>query len=349
MSQIAPQPAQTDTTRRLQQLVPATNGPRPRADVQPNVRPSRQAAIPAPEVSPRARASVSAPPAQRPSIATPSTVAAVASRSTVEIQTDGSVGAGTVIEPGLIATSSHVAEPGKQLYWGITVDGRLRTGTATVVGRSKELDIALLRINDTSIPAVTMAGRQPALGDWVMTAGSPLGLTGSVGAGIVSGLRRNSDQLVCDCIQTDAPLNLGNSGGGLYDASGRYTGLLALNWDGSQSVGFAIPAPDVAEAIARLKHGDIVAQRTGVTFVAPSILELARAGAAPFTGVLVGRVEPNSPASRAGLRQGDRVETIDGKPVTGLGMARVRTVLAGKTLTLGVRRSGALTPVALRL
>jgi putative serine protease PepD len=204
---------------------------------------------------------------------TPGSLAAVAAAvqpSVVSITVRGSgqqvEGSGVVVRSdGLILTNHHVVE-GAARGGRITVelsDGA--TATATVVGTDPATDLAVIQAQGVSgLQAATFGDSDDLrVGDTVLAIGSPLGLEGSVTAGIVSALHRGVDGAgvtIGDAIQTDAPINPGNSGGPLVDADGRVVGILTANASlseeaGSIGVGFAIPSNQAAQIVDRLTGG----------------------------------------------------------------------------------------------
>jgi serine protease Do len=193
------------------------------------------------------------------------------------------------------------------------------------------------------------------VGDWVVAIGNPLGLTSTVTAGIISATGRKSlplggDMMYQDFIQTDASINPGNSGGPLIDLQGRVVGInTAVSAEG-QGLGFAIPIEMVQEILPRLKAGGQVERSWLGIYIDPvparlrKELKLSEPG-----GVLVTRVVRGGPGDRGGLKPGDVVLQLDGKPVPGpdelawmagnLGVGKeiaLRVIRAGKQADLRV-------------
>jgi len=197
-------------------------------------------------------------------------VAAAVQPSVVSITVRGSgqqvEGSGVVVRSdGLILTNNHVVEDaagGGRITVELS-DGT--TATASVVGTDPEADLAVIQAQGVSgLQAATFGDSDDLqVGDTVLAIGSPLGLEGSVTAGIVSALHRSVDGAgvtIGDAIQTDAPINPGNSGGPLVDADGRVVGILTANAGlseeaGSIGVGFAIPGNQAAQIVDRLTGG----------------------------------------------------------------------------------------------
>ena len=231
-----------------------------------------------------------------------------------------SLGSGFIIDSsGLIVTNNHVID-GAETMSVILADGT--SLPATLVGRDKVNDIALLRVHPTHpLTAVHFgSSRLARIGDWVIAIGNPYGLGGTVTAGIVSARGRDLDETgSSDYIQTDAAINRGNSGGPLFDMSGQVIGINTAIYSpsgGSVGIGFAIPSDEVAAVVAQLRlygkprRGWMGAQVQNVT---PDIAEAL--GMPDAIGALVAFVAPGSPAARAHLQPGDVILGFDGRMV----------------------------------
>ncbi|HEX5010999.1 MAG TPA: trypsin-like peptidase domain-containing protein [Planctomycetota bacterium] len=231
-------------------------------------------------------------------------------------------GSGVLVAPdGLALTNSHVVH-GATGVEATLADGR--TALADVLGDDPATDLAVLRVPLAApLPHATL-GDSNALrvGDWVAAVGSPFGLTFSVTAGIVSALGRTlpgrGGRALEGIIQTDAPLNPGNSGGPLLDADGRVTGIATAIFMPAQGLCFAVPANTASFVIGELlAHGRVRRAWLGVA-VEEVLLPAAAARAAGLAeprGVALRRVEPGTPASSAGLAAGDVVVQLGGAPV----------------------------------
>lgn len=227
------------------------------------------------------------------------------------------VGSGFIIDPkGLIVTNNHVIEGAERIVVGLS-DGQ--DYPAKVVGSDAVSDIALIQITAPKpLPTVTFGSSHAlAVGDWVIAAGNPFGLGGSVTAGIVSAFGRDLGAgPFDDFIQIDAPINPGNSGGPLFDAEGRVVGMNAEIYTpsgGSVGIGFAIPSERVRSIVADLEaHGTVSRGWLGVT-LAEAIGDPFGTRPAPGKGVSVVAVEPGGPADRAGLHAGDIIVAAGGK------------------------------------
>jgi serine protease Do len=234
-----------------------------------------------------------------------------------------SLGSGFIIDPaGWIVTNDHVVADATRirvtLYDGTTLGGR-------VVGRDARMDLALVKVEAHRPLRAVAWGRsdEVRIGDWVLTIGNPFGLVNSVAAGIVSGRNRDLHTGPYDeYIQTDAAMNTGNSGGPMFDMSGRVIGIdtaIYTQTGGSVGVGFAIPsslAQPVVEALRR--DGKVTRGFIGVR-LQPVTDEMAALVALDHPrGALVTQVAPDGPAAAANLKRGD--------VIVGVGAERVATV-----------------------
>jgi serine protease Do len=255
---------------------------------------------------------------------------------------------------GYILTNNHVVQAADRITV-VTKDGqRLQ---AHLVGTDAATDLAVVKVTGGVFPFVSFEDQaQPRVGDWVVAVGNPLGLGGTATAGIVSALgRRNlSNSSYVDYMQIDAPINRGNSGGPTFDVYGRVVGVntaILSTSGGSIGIGFDIPA-DVAEQVSRqlIEHGQVVRGYIGATIqdVTPAIADSM--GLSGQTGALIADVTPGGPSAVAGLRQGDVVETFDGRPVaSATDLTRdVGLVRPGETVQLAVLRDGRREAVSVR-
>jgi len=252
-------------------------------------------------------------------------------------------GSGFVIDPtGAIVTNTHVIGNSSRVIV------KLRDGNeyaARVIGQDELTDLALLRIEPKAPLASVKWGSSASarIGSWVIAAGNPFGLGGSITVGIVSARGREIGAgPFDDFIQTDAAINPGNSGGPLFNQAGEVIGINTAIYSPSGAnagVGFATPSDLARPVIERLlRDGRVERGWLGVS-VADASADAARAEG---RGVLVAGVEQNSPAARAGIRQGDIVLSVNGEKAESA-RALVRTVAAvppGQTLRLQVLRDG---------
>ena len=270
-------------------------------------------------------------------------VAKLLGPAVVQIETGSGLGSGFVYDKsGLILTASHVTDGTDR------VQVRLSDGTKVegkVVGEDRSTDVAVVKIDPPAGLAVaTLATGVPTqVGQTAIAIGSPFGLDQTVTAGIVSAVGRSVETPggVIPAVQTDAPINSGNSGGALADRQGRVIGIndsivtgssTATGNTGNVGVGFAIPI-DIAKSVAdKLVAGDSTA--AGFLGIKGADATGSRSGAA------VTSVESGSPAAKAGLTSDDVVTAIDAKPVTSMVdlAAGIRTHQPGEKVTLTVRR-----------
>jgi S1-C subfamily serine protease len=233
-------------------------------------------------------------------------------------------GSGFVFTPdGLILTNSHVVHDATRIE--VTVaDGRKLP--ARTIGDDPATDLAVIQIDGTGLVAATLGDSQALrVGQLVMAIGSPYGFQSTVTAGVVSALGRSlrsySGRLIEDVIQTDASLNPGNSGGPLVSSDGRVVGVNTATILPAQGICFAIGINTAKFVASRLlRDGRIRRSYIGVSAqTAPIHRRLVRYYDLPKeTGVIVLSAEPNSPAQRTGLREGDVIVALDGHAVAGV-------------------------------
>ncbi|HKY09609.1 MAG TPA: Do family serine endopeptidase [Candidatus Binatia bacterium] len=231
------------------------------------------------------------------------------------------LGSGVIVKPdGYIVTNHHVVD-GAAAIKIETADHRIFD--AKVIGSDPPSDLAVLKIDADKLPVLSLANSDKArVGDVVLAVGNPLGIGQTVTAGILSAKGRAtglSDGSFEDFLQTDAPINQGNSGGALVNASGELIGInsqILSPTGGNIGIGFAIPANMVSNVMEQLiKNGKVErgALGIGIQPVTPDIA--SSLGLKESRGVIVNSVTPNSAAARAGIRQGDVIKTFDGEPV----------------------------------
>ncbi|MBR7995333.1 Do family serine endopeptidase [Burkholderia cenocepacia] len=231
------------------------------------------------------------------------------------------LGSGVIVSPeGYILTNQHVVDGADQIEVALA-DGR--TATAKVIGSDPETDLAVLKINMTNLPTITL-GRsdQSRVGDVVLAIGNPFGVGQTVTMGIISALGRNHLGINTfeNFIQTDAPINPGNSGGALVDVNGNLLGINTAIYSrsgGSLGIGFAIPvstARTVLESI--ITTGSVTRGWIGVEpqDVTPEIAESF--GLQQKSGAIVAGVLQGGPADKAGIKPGDILVSVNGDEIT---------------------------------
>ncbi len=231
-----------------------------------------------------------------------------------------SLGSGFVIDPtGYIVTNYHVIQDADEITVILQDDTNL---PATVVGKDKKTDLALLKVTPKkNLPAVAWGDSDKIrVGDWIMAIGNPFGLGGTVTAGIISARARDINSgPYDDYLQTDAPINRGNSGGPMFNMDGEVIGINTAIFSpsgGSIGIGFAIPSSMAKSVIDQLKTtGHIRRGWLGVRIqsLSPEIAESL--GLSKVHGALVSSVTPGGPAAEAHLEQGDVITSFDGKDV----------------------------------
>jgi serine protease DegS len=255
-----------------------------------------------------------------------------------------SLGSGVIVDPaGQVVTNHHVIADAAAIRVQLA-DGR--EADAEVIGRDPDTDLALLRIGLRDLPAIEL-GRSSVLrvGDIVLAIGNPLGLSATVTQGIVSATGRGQLGVAVfeNFIQTDAPINVGNSGGALINTRGELVGIntaiIARNL-GVEGIGFAIPVDLVRGVVGELvARGRVV--RGWVGFDVANIDEAsARAAGLARGGVAIVRLYQGSPAQQAGLQPGDLITSIGGRPPASAQEVQVRIAASqpGTALLIGVQR-----------
>jgi serine protease Do len=236
-------------------------------------------------------------------------------------RTQQGLGSGVIVsEDGYILTNSHVVQDATDIRIVLASGEEY---PARIVGTDPATDIAVLKVDRTGLPAITLADSSLLeVGDTVLAVGNPFGIGQTVTLGIVSGIGRGGFRIVDyeDFIQTDASINPGNSGGALADVLGRLVGIntaILSRTGGNQGVGFAVPVNLARHVLEQLiRFGEVSRGYLGVQ-IQQLTPELARAFNLKDTrGALVASVSPNSPAVRAGLQEGDIIIEFNGQEVT---------------------------------
>ena len=233
--------------------------------------------------------------------------------------TEHGVGSGVIVtKDGYILTNNHVVDGASELK--ITLNAG-REFKAKVVGRDPKSDVAVVKVDAQDLPAIAFADSgQSEVGDVVLAIGNPFAIGQTVTMGIISATGRASMGLDYeDFIQTDAAINPGNSGGALVDAEGRLIGINTAIYSrsgGNQGIGFAIPT-DLARGVmvSLIEHGKVTRGYLGVRIQTLTPLLAKEFNLKDNQGALVGEVEPNGPADKAGLKTGDVVLEYNGRKV----------------------------------
>lgn len=230
----------------------------------------------------------------------------------VRRRVESSLGSGVIVDGGgHIITNHHVIRGASEIRVQLA-DGRV--ATPSVVGTDPDTDLAVLRVDLPDLPAMSL-GRSDELraGDVVLAIGNPLGLSQTVTQGIVSAIGRGSLRLAtfADFIQTDAAINFGNSGGALIDTDGELVGIntaVLAQALGTEGIGFAIPVNLVRGVMGEIiEHGRVRRGWLGV--------HVAGDPTRRFSAPIIGVIDAGSPAQKAGLRPGDLITEINGKPI----------------------------------
>ena len=271
------------------------------------------------------------------------------------------LGSGFLIGDGLVLTNNHVVEiqdeqhPGKfrpmdeiKVITDETAPGGAREFSAKVIGNDPKSDVALLRIEGKDVGQLKYAtlGDSDAVevGDYVIAIGEPFGLQATVTAGIISAKERSQfGGPYSDYLQTDASINPGNSGGPLFNLKGEVVGINSAIISGANTIGFAIPIAVVKQILPQLKEkGRVVRGFLGVQPQAITADMVEQLGLKSTRGALVADVVKGGPADQAGLKPGDVVVALNGKPVSDNNQLTrdVGVVPPGQKINLSVFRDG---------
>ena len=262
-------------------------------------------------------------------------------------QPQSGLGSGVIMSSdGYVLTNNHVVQEADHIE-AVLADGR--RANARVIGADPESDLAVLKIDLPDLPVMTPSDSDRIeVGDRVLAIGNPFGVGQTVTSGIVSALGR--DQLGINTfenfIQTDAAINPGNSGGALTDEQGRLLGINTAIYSrsgGSLGIGFAIPVNVARQALQDIvQNGRVVRGWIGVesTALTPDLAE--NLGAASAQGVIITGVLNGGPAARAGMRPGDVVTRINGRPIRTVAELRagITALRPGTAATFTALRQG---------
>jgi serine protease Do len=264
-------------------------------------------------------------------------------------QTLQGLGSGVIVSPdGYILTANHVVSGADEIMVGLGTE--LRKYKAKKVGTDPGTDVALLKIDEKNQPAITFADSDKArAGDIVLAIGNPFGLRQTVTMGIISAVGRGGIGIVDyeNFIQTDAAINMGNSGGALVDTEGRLLGINTAIFSrsgGNQGIGFAIPANLAREVMQSLREkGRVVRGYIGaaVQTLTPELADAMKLKGQP-TGALVSEVTPKSPSEKAGMKTGDVITAVNGKKISDSREVRlmIGSMAPGTKVQIEVNREG---------
>jgi serine protease Do len=267
-----------------------------------------------------------------------------ATPAVVSVSRRGGSGSGVIIRAnGIIVTNAHVVGNARTVEIR-TADGRTFEGT--VLGRDAAVDIAIVRVTATNLPAAPLANSDDLeVGQLAIAIGNPPGLERTVTRGVVSATNRDPRGIgiAAGLIQTDAAINPGNSGGPLLDSSGRVIGINTAILAGATGLVFAIPinvAVDVAEQI--LTTGRVRRAYLGIDYIEIDPMIAQRFNLPVEEGLIISQIGRNSPAARAGLRVEDFIVGFNGRPITDAGdlVGRLRETAPGTTVRLEIIRGG---------
>lgn len=228
-----------------------------------------------------------------------------------------SLGSGFIISPdGYILTNNHVISRATKIKVKLLYTGKVYD--AKVVGSDPKTDVALLKIEASrKLPTITLGNSDNIkVGDWVLAVGNPFGLNGTVTWGIISAKGRVIGQGPYDhFLQTDAAINPGNSGGPLINMNGEVAGINTAIIASGQGIGFAVPVNVVKKLIPQLKKGEVVRGWLGVLVqnLTPDMAKFFRLSS--VSGAVVSQVVKDSPADKAGIKEGDVIVEYNGKRV----------------------------------
>jgi Do/DeqQ family serine protease len=262
---------------------------------------------------------------------------------------EGGLGSGVIVRAdGYILTNNHVVDGAEKVTVELS-DGR--TFTADVVGSDRPTDLAVLKVDGKNLQTLSLGDSDGVrVGDVVLAVGNPLGIGQTVTMGIVSAKGRATvgagDGSFENFIQTDAPINRGNSGGALVNTRGELVGInsqILSPSGGNIGIGFAIPANLARNVMTQLiDHGEVRRSMIGVT-IQPVTSDLARSlGLSDVRGALVNSVQAGGPAAKAGLQRGDVITAVNGTEVKDTNALRntVAHMAPGTRVSVSVVRDG---------
>lgn len=259
-----------------------------------------------------------------------------------------SAGSGVIVDAknGYIITNAHVLENATEITVTLLDDRQVK---AEIVGKDTGSDVAVLKVPAKNLSDMPLADSSKAeVGDFVIAIGNPFGLQHTVTSGIISALGRSgiNPEGYEDFIQTDASINPGNSGGALVNLDGQLVGVNTAIFSrsgGNIGIGFAIPSNMVKAVMTQLiQYGEVKRGMLGVQLrnMTPAIAESL--GLANAKGALVGQVVEESPAEKAGIKAGDVITSINGRPVSNSSDTRnsIGLLRIGEKVEIGLLRDG---------
>jgi len=268
-----------------------------------------------------------------------------------------SLGSGVIVSPeGYVLTNNHVVEGAADIKVTLSDKRELK---AEIVGTDPKTDVAVLKLQGSNFPAITLGDSSKVqVGDYALAIGDPFGVGQTVTMGIVSAKGRGNLGIEDyeDFIQTDAPINPGNSGGALINDRGELVGIntaiLSHGSGGNQGIGFAIPMNLARQVMSQLlDHGKVTRGYLGVV-VQPISPAMARAlGQSEPKGALVGDVSAKGPAQAGGVERGDIIVELNGKSVNDANELRntVSMMQPGETVRVKISRNGSMRDLSVKL
>src|ERR1700744_5177803 len=262
-------------------------------------------------------------------------------------QPSASLGSGFIVSnDGYILTNAHVVDGANVVTVKLTDKREFR---AKVVGADKQSDVAVLKIDASNLPTVKIGDpRQSKVGQWVVAIGSPYGFENTVTSGIISAKSRSlPNENYTPFIQTDVPVNPGNSGGPLFNLQGEVIGINSMIYSrtgGFQGLSFAIPINEAIKVKDDIvKTGHVSRGRLGVAVQGLNQTLANSFGMQKPQGALVSSVDPGGPAAKAGLQPGDVILSVNGDPVADSSAlpAQVAGLAPGSSATVQVWRDKA--------
>ena len=267
------------------------------------------------------------------------------------------LGSGVIVTTdGYILTNYHVVDGADDIKVDLTDD---RTLSAKLVGSDKASDLALLKVSGSNFKALPLGNSDNVqVGDVVLAVGNPMGIGQTVTMGIISAKGRSTgpgDGSYEDFLQTDAPINHGNSGGALVNTKGELVGInsqILSNTDGNIGIGFSIPVNMAKNVMDQLRtNGKVTRAQLGVTVQQVTSDIAQNLGLKHSGGAIISSVTPGSAADHAGLKQGDVIESFNGQQVHDFNSLRNRVAAAGpgSSADLTIVRDGAEKHVSVKL